>query len=101
MEDTDTDDQRFPPGEEPPQGSPAARLGRVLERLDRLEDKIDRLRAEGDPERLLSREEAAERLNISVRTLDTLRAVKVKRRVRFHPDALEAYIRRHAEEGRT
>jgi hypothetical protein len=43
---------------------------------------------------------------VSVRTLDTLRAagelraVTVKRRVRFHPDALDAYVRRNAEEGR-
>jgi excisionase family DNA binding protein len=82
----------------------------VAERFDRLEEKLDRLRQERklqrDPDRLLTREEAAERLQVSIRTLDTLRAagklraVKVKRRVRFHPDALDAYIRRAAEGGR-
>ena len=78
---------------------------RVLDRLEALNEKIDQLCAERDPDRLLTREEAAERLQVSVRTLDTLRAageiraVKVKRRVRFHPDAVDAYIRRNAEEG--
>ena len=96
MENTDNDDGRFPPDD----------VERVLDRLDTLEEKLDALRAERDPDRLLSREEAADRLNVSVRTLDTLRAageiraVKVKRRVSFHPGALEAYIRRSAEEGR-
>ena len=81
-------------------------MGRVLDRLDALNEKIDALRAERDPERLLTREEAAERLRVSVRTLDTLRAageiraVKVKRRVRFHPEAVESYVRRNAEEVR-
>jgi excisionase family DNA binding protein len=97
-------------GQPSPSDGPAPRqtksLGRVLDRLDALNEKIDALRAERDPDRLLTRQEAAERLRISVRTLDTLRAagelraVKVKRRVRFHPDALDAYVRRNAEEGR-
>jgi excisionase family DNA binding protein len=75
----------------------------LLDRLDTLDEKIDALRAERDPNRLLTREEAAERLRVSVRTLDTLRAtgeiraVKVKRRVRFHPEAVNAYMRRNAE----
>lgn len=93
------------PPVDPPEDAP--HRSRILERLDALSEKIDTLRKERDPERLLTREEAADRLRISVRTLDTLRAageiraVKVKRRVRFHPDALESYIRRAAEGGRT
>ena len=95
-------------GQPPPGDGPAPRLARVLERLDALEaklnEKFDELRKARDPDRLLTREEAAERLQVSVRTLDTLRAagelraVKVKRRVRFDPEAIEAYVRRNAEE---
>jgi excisionase family DNA binding protein len=99
MENTPDDTGQFPPDDTP--------VERVLERLDTLElklnEKFEQLREARDPDRLLTREEAAERLQVSVRTLDTLRAageiraVKVKRRVRFHPDALQAYIRRAAE----
>jgi excisionase family DNA binding protein len=92
---------KFPPDDTP--------VERVLERLDKLElklnEKFEQLREARDPDRLLTRKEAAERLRISVRTLDTLRkageirSVKIKRRVRFHSGALDAYIRRAAEEG--
>ena len=103
MENTFDDGRRFP-SDDPPDDAPRLWLApEVAKRFDQLEEKIDRLRAERDPDRLLTREEAAERLQVSVRTIDTLRAageiqaVKVKRRVRFHPDALDAYVRRNAE----
>jgi excisionase family DNA binding protein len=56
--------------------------------------------------RLLSREEAADRLRISVRTLDDMEAageiqpVRIRGRVLYHPEALEAFIRRNAGGGR-
>jgi excisionase family DNA binding protein len=52
---------------------------------------------------LLTRQEAARYLRISKRTLDTaeaegeLRAIRVRGRVLYHRDALDAYIRRCAE----
>ena len=54
---------------------------------------------------LLTKEEVAERLNVSPRTVDTLAAagelpkVQVRRCVRFTPGAVDAYIRRQAREG--
>lgn len=52
---------------------------------------------------LLNREEAAELLNISVRTLDDMadageiQPVQIRGRVLYAPDTLEAFIRRRAE----
>lgn len=54
---------------------------------------------------LLTREEAAERLRISMRTLDDLeasgrlRAVRIGRRVLYNPAALDAFIRQQSREG--
>jgi excisionase family DNA binding protein len=58
------------------------------------------------PDALLSREEAADRFNISTRTLDDMAAtgeiqpIRIRGRVLYHPKALEAYVRRAAGEGR-
>lgn len=55
---------------------------------------------------LLTREEAAKRLRISTRTLDDLeaggrlQAVRIGRRVLYHPSTLDAFIRRQSREGR-
>jgi excisionase family DNA binding protein len=52
-------------------------------------------------ERLLNKREAAERLAVSVRTLDRMRstgeiqATRVRGTVRFHPAVIERYIARH------
>lgn len=54
--------------------------------------------------RLLTKEDVAERLRCSERTVDTLaaegslRKIKIKRLVRFSPEAVEAYIRRQAND---
>lgn len=62
------------------------------------------LAAGADPEALLTKEDVAGRLNVSPRTVDTLtaageiRKIKVRGCVRFHPKAVEAYIRRNAGE---
>jgi excisionase family DNA binding protein len=51
-------------------------------------------------ERLLNKREAADRLAVSVRTLDRMRsmgeiqATKVRGAVRFHPAVIERYIAR-------
>mgnify|MGYP006271681975 FL=1 len=57
---------------------------------------------------LLTRDEAADYLRISTRTLDAaeaegeIRAIRIRGRVLYHRDALDAYIRSCAErEGRT
>jgi len=71
-----------------------------------LRAEIDSLRGTNDTEdSLLTREEAAERLRISTRTLDDLeasgrlQAVRIGRRVLYHPATLDAYIRSNTGEG--
>lgn len=57
-----------------------------------------------DTARLLTREEAADVLNVSVRTLDALeeagkiRAIRIGRSVRYHPETVDRFVRRRAEE---
>lgn len=56
-------------------------------------------------EQLLTREEAAEHLRISVRTLDDMeetgeiQAVRIRGRVLYHRETLDAFIHRHIENG--
>ena len=69
-----------------------------------LREELETLR-EPDDGKLLTREEAADRLRISTRTLDDLeasgrlQAVRIGRRVLYHPDMLDAYIRSCTGEG--
>lgn len=61
--------------------------------------------AADDPEALLDKDAVAARLNVSPRTVDTLaaegslRRVKIRGCVRFSPQAVDAYIRRHVGGG--
>lgn len=77
----------------------------LRDELSEVRDDIRELRTERDPESLLTREEAAERLRISTRTLDDMAAegeiqpIRVRGRVLYHPDALDAYIRHASREG--
>jgi excisionase family DNA binding protein len=82
----------------------------LREEVQALRDEVTALRrkeALEGPAALLPREEAAETLGISVRTLDDMeeageiQAVRIRGRVLYAPETLEAYIRRRAGEGRT
>jgi excisionase family DNA binding protein len=88
-------------------------IGRVREEVEMLREEVEGLRAEltGRPS-LLDREEAAEKLGVSVRTLDTLEAageIEAIRpngeggRVLYPPQSVELYIERQIArgEGRT
>lgn len=74
--------------------------------IQTLIEKVEDLGPRASLERLLTREEAAERLRISTRTLDDMeaageiQAVRVRGRVLYHPETLEAFIRRCSREGR-
>lgn len=79
----------------------------LREEVRAVREELQALQTE-DSDRLLTREEAAERLRISTRTLDDMeaageiRAVRIRGRVLYHPETLEAYIRRSARrEGRS
>jgi len=74
--------------------------------LSEIRDDIRALRKELvdrpiDPQ-LLTREEAAEHLRISVRTLDTLEdageigAIRIRGRVLYHRETLDAFLRRRS-----
>ncbi|MCS3676234.1 excisionase family DNA binding protein [Salinibacter ruber] len=53
-----------------------------------------------EPEELLTREETANRLRISIRTLDDMadsgeiQPVRIRGRVLYHPETIEAYVQR-------
>lgn len=81
----------------------------LREEVQALQDEVTALRrkeAPDGPDALLPREEAAERLGISTRTLDDMeeageiQAVRIRGRVLYAPETLQAYIRRRAGEGR-
>ena len=71
---------------------------------DRLDEVMNLLQQDdtGEDEALLTRKQAAHRLSVSMRTLDTLeadgeiRAIRIRGRVLYHPDALDAFIRQCA-----
>lgn len=83
----------------------------LLEALSNLRGEIETLREElkpkSDSDALLTREEAANRLAISTRTLDDLeasgrlQAVRIGRRVLYHPETLDSFIRAQSREDRT
>jgi excisionase family DNA binding protein len=71
----------------------------------RLRQEVRALRSEEDPERLLTKEEAADLLGVSERTVDTLihsgeiASLKVRRARRIPHRALRDYIRRCSRDG--
>ena len=76
-------------------------LNEVLSELRDLREEVAELRSGGSrQDQLLTREEAADRLRISTSTLDDMRdmgeiqATKVRGRVLYHPDTIDAFIRR-------
>ena len=96
------------PSEDSPRGVPRTLVDGLREEVHALRKEIQRLRRKESPEgpdALLTREEAAERLSISTRTLDDMadrgeiQPVRIRGRVLYAPDTLEAYIRRRAGEG--
>lgn len=88
-------------------GDPPAKSDHELRRiLSDLQSEVRRLRedlnADTGKTPLLTREEAAKRLRISKRTLDDMAAageiqpVRIRGRVLYHSETLEAYVRRQA-----
>lgn len=80
----------------------------LREDVQTLRDEVTALRrkeAPDGPDALLPREEAAETLGISVRTLDDLaeageiQPVRIRGRVLYAPETLEAYIERRVDGG--
>lgn len=71
-----------------------------------IQEQIKRSGSSEEPDPLLTRDEAAERLSISTRKLDDMadrgeiQPVRIGGRVLYAPDTLEAFIRRKAGEGR-
>lgn len=92
-----------------PERSPEA-LGQLLhdlrEDVQVVLEKVTKLSASDDSDVLLTRQEAADRLRVSTRTLDDLeasgrlQAVRIGRRVLYHPETLDAFIRQQSREGR-
>jgi excisionase family DNA binding protein len=93
----------------PPEGDLQEELRALLDGLQEdvkaLREEVTALRrkeATDGIDALLPREEAADTLGISVRTLDDLadageiRPVRIRGRVLYHPETLEAYVRRNA-----
>ena len=81
----------------------------LREEIQGLREEVESLRrkeAPDGPDALLTREEAAECLSISTRTLDDMadageiQPVRIRGRVLYAPETLQAYIRRRAGEGR-
>jgi len=91
-----------PPEDHPLQDA----LNRLQDGVQAVLDKVEQLDASTDSNALLTRQEAANRLRISTRTLDDLeasgrlRAIRIGRRVLYHPDTLDAFIRQRSREGR-
>jgi len=102
------DDSNKPPG--------GTLSGEIRTLIDGLREEVHELREEitalrrneapDGPDTLLTRKEAAERLRISTRTLDDMAAageiqpVRIRGRVLYAPETLEAYVRRNAGGGR-
>jgi excisionase family DNA binding protein len=82
-----------------------ALLHGLREEVQHIREEVQSIRTRPETDRLLTRDEAADRLRISTRTLDDLeasgrlQAVRIGRRVLYHPDTLDAYIRSQAGEG--
>ena len=85
-----------------PNAQPLQTIRRQLRTvISLLEELTDR----AETPRLLTREDAADRLSVSVRKLDALeeagkiQAIRIGRCVRYHPEVVDRFIRRRAEEG--
>jgi len=80
-------------------------LSGLRREVNALREELQTLRGTDSDDALLTREEAAERLRISTRTLDDLeasgrlQAVRIGRRVLYHPATLDAYVRSCTGEG--
>lgn len=74
-------------------------LDDLREQVGALQEEVRALRSEEDPERLLTKEEAAELLSVSERTVDTMihsgeiTSLKIGRARRIPRRALMSYIR--------
>jgi excisionase family DNA binding protein len=86
--------------------APLRQLIRSLhEAVESIREEIESLQGASDSDRLLTRQEAADRLRVSTRTLDTMeasgeiQAVRIRGRVLYHPDTIDAFIRRAARGG--
>jgi len=99
--------------DKPPEDSLREQLRALVDGLredvQALREEVRALRrkeAPDGPDALLNRKEAAERLGISERTLDDMaeageiQPVRIRGRVLYAPDTLEAFVRRKAGEGR-
>lgn len=100
--------------DEPPNSSPRSSplsteirevLADLREEVAALRNEVQALRrkkAPNGPDALLPREEAAERLGISIRTLDDMadageiQPVRIRGRVLYAPDTLDAYVQSRA-----
>jgi excisionase family DNA binding protein len=106
---TEEIDNSGPPPENRLREELRALMDGLREEVHELREEITALRrkdAPDGPDALLTREEAAELLSISTRTLDDMAAageiqpVRIRGRVLYAPETLEAYIRRNAGGGR-
>jgi len=84
--------------DEPPEEQPSTEDLRRL--LVQIKERLDEMKP--GPPSLLTRQEAADVLGISVRKLDSLeeageiQAIRIGRSVRYHPDVLDRFMRRRA-----
>jgi len=91
--------KRNPPGNSPGDEGPSTEELHQL--LLQIRDRLDSITS--GPPNLLTREEAADVLGISVRKLDELaeagriQPTKIDRTVRYHPETLERFVRRCTE----
>jgi len=96
------DSGRKPSEGDPPESPSTADLHRLLVQI---KERLDDLKP--GPPSLLTREEAADVLGISVRKLDELaeagrlKPTKIDRAVRYHPKTLERFVRRCTEDGQS
>lgn len=110
---TDDPPEDGPRRNSPPSSPLSTEIREVLadlqDEVTALRDEVTALRrkeAPDGPDALLPREEAAKRLGISVRTLDDMadageiQPVRIRGRVLYHPETVEAYVQRQAGEGR-
>lgn len=106
---TDTSPKGKPLSDSPRSSPLSTEIREVLadlrEEVTALRDEVQALRrreAPSGPDALLPREEAAERLGISTRTLDDMaeageiQPVRIRGRVLYAPDTLDAYVQARA-----